>query len=201
MVIEVAVPAAARAVIGDPPGQPVPLQAPDRVFGVQDQPGQPVPPQGLVGVLVAGQPGAARRVADLGVDGPPAGGQVGDLLPAAGAGPGQRRVAAGVAAGQGAGRALGGAEQRPRPGAGADPVLAADHGRDVGAGPGVAGGRDGAPPVAGRPGGGGQPDQVRVGHLVPGEGAGIGGQFGQRAFHARQPKPAAARAAVPVSQR
>jgi hypothetical protein len=42
------VPPAARAVIGDPPGQPVPLHRADRVLGVQDQPGQPVPPQGLV---------------------------------------------------------------------------------------------------------------------------------------------------------
>ena len=34
---------AARAVIDDPPGQPVPLDGADRVVGVQDQPGQPVP--------------------------------------------------------------------------------------------------------------------------------------------------------------
>jgi hypothetical protein len=75
------VPPAARAVIGDPPGQPVPLRRADRVFGVQDQPGQPVPPQGLVVGPVAGQPGAAGRVAEFGVDGPPAGREVGDLLP------------------------------------------------------------------------------------------------------------------------
>ena len=51
MVVEVAVPAAARAVIGDRPGQPVPLQGADRVVGVQDQPGQPLSPQGVVGAL------------------------------------------------------------------------------------------------------------------------------------------------------
>jgi len=75
----------------DLPGQPVPPHRAGRVVGVQDQPGQPVPPQRVVGRLVAGQPGAAGRVAELGVEGPAAGGQVGDLLPAAGAGPGQRR--------------------------------------------------------------------------------------------------------------
>jgi hypothetical protein len=123
---------------------------------------------------VAGQPGAARRVAELGVDGPSAGGEVGDLLPATGAGPGQRRKVAGVAAGEVAGRALGGAEQRSWPGAGADPVLLADHAGYVLAEPVVAGGRDGVPPMAGHAGGGGQPEQVRIGHLVPG--AGIGGE-------------------------
>ena len=73
VVVEVAMPAAARAVIGDRPGQPVPLDGAGRVIGVQDQPGQPVPAQGVVGGLVAGQPGAARRVAELAVDGPSAG--------------------------------------------------------------------------------------------------------------------------------
>jgi len=88
--VEVTVPAPARAVIDDRPGQPVPLRRADRVFEVQDQPGQPVPAQALVGgwsdapAWVAGQPGAARRVAELGVDQPSAGGQVGELLPAAG---------------------------------------------------------------------------------------------------------------------
>ena len=64
---------AARAVIDDPPGQPVPLDRADRVVGVQDQPGQPGPAQGVVGGLDAGQPGAARRGAELGMDGPSAG--------------------------------------------------------------------------------------------------------------------------------
>jgi len=145
VVVEVAVPAATRAIIGDRPGQPVPLHGAGRVFGVQDQPGQPFPAQDVVVGLVAGQPGAARRVAELGVDGPSAGGQVGDLLPAAGAGPGQRRKAADVAAGQVTGRALRSAEQRSRPGAGADPVLLADHAGYVLAGPVVTGGRGGVP--------------------------------------------------------
>jgi len=61
VMVEVAVPAAARAVIGDPPGQPVPLQGTDQVFGMQDQPGQPVPPQDVVGGRgLAPWPGARR---------------------------------------------------------------------------------------------------------------------------------------------
>jgi hypothetical protein len=71
-VVEVAVPATARAVIGDPPGHPVPLEGTDRLVGVQDKPGQPLPPQRVVGGLVAAQPGAARRMAELYVDGPAA---------------------------------------------------------------------------------------------------------------------------------
>ena len=82
---------AARAVIDDPPGQPVPLDRADRVVGVQDQPGQPVPAQGVVGGLVAGQPGAARRVAELGVDGRPPGARSVTCCPQ----PGQGQVSAG----------------------------------------------------------------------------------------------------------
>jgi len=188
VVAEVAVPAAARAVIGDRPGQPVPLQGADRVLGVQDQPGQPLSPQGVVGALVAGQPGAARRVAELGAGRPSAGGEVGDLVPAAGAGPGQRAVAACLVAGEVAGRALGGAEQRSRSDGRADPVLLADHAGYVLAGPVVAGGGDGVPSVPGRPGGGSQLDQVRIGHLGPA--AGIAGELSERLVHARKRRPA-----------
>jgi hypothetical protein len=42
--------------------------------------------------------------------------------------------------------------------------------------------------VPGRPGGGGQPDQVRIGHLGPA--AGIAGELGERVFHARKRRPA-----------
>ena len=92
VVVEVAVPAAPRAVIGDPPGQPVPLHRADRVLGMHDLAGQSVPPGGVVGGLVAGQPGTARRVAVLDMDRPAVRGPVGDLPPAARARPGQRHV-------------------------------------------------------------------------------------------------------------
>ena len=70
------------------------------------------------------------------MDGPSAGGKIGNLLPAGGAGPGQRRIAAGVTAGELRGCVLGGAEQRSRADGGADSVLLADHDGYVHAGPG-----------------------------------------------------------------
>jgi len=59
----------------------VPLHRADRVLRMRDLAGQPVPPP-----LVAGQPGAARRVAVLDMDGPAVGGPVGDVPPPARAG-------------------------------------------------------------------------------------------------------------------
>ena len=106
-------PATARAVIIDTLGQPVPLHRPDRILRMHDQARQPLTPRSGVGGLVGGQPGAARRMAELDMDGPAGGGAVGDLLPAPAAAPGQRGIAA--AAGELLGRVLGGSEQRPRP--------------------------------------------------------------------------------------
>jgi hypothetical protein len=108
VVVEVPVPAAPGAVVDDRGGQPVPLQPAVGGFGAGDQAGQPGLSVGGVGCLVVGQPGTPGRVAVLDVDRPSEGGPVGDLLPAAGAGPGQRRVAA--AAGERFDRVLGGPE-------------------------------------------------------------------------------------------
>jgi len=88
MAVEVPVPAAARAVIGDALAQPVPLHRPGCRFGVQDQAGDLLVAPGILGGLVAGQPGAARGVAVLDVDGSAGRGAVGDPLPACTAGPG-----------------------------------------------------------------------------------------------------------------
>ncbi len=113
--MEVPVPAAALAVILDPLAQPVPLHRADRGFGVQDQARDLLAAAFVIGGLVAGQPGAARAVAVLDVDGTAAGGPVGDPLAALRARPGQRRVAA-LAAGQLFNRVLSGGEQQVRAG-------------------------------------------------------------------------------------
>jgi hypothetical protein len=151
---------------------------------MHDLAGQPVPPPGVVGGLVAGQPGTARRVAVLDMDRPAAGGPVGDLPPAARARPGQRQVVAVLAAGQLVDRVLDDAEQRPRSLAGDEPERAVHHCGRVRVVPGIARGGDGLPPAARRPGRGGQPDQLRIGRLAPA--AEIGRKLGQRLVHATQ---------------
>ena len=127
VMVEVTAPAAPRAVIGDPPGEPVPLHRAARVLRMYDLAGQPVPPPGVVGGLVAGQPGTTRRMAVLDMDWPAVGGPVGDLPPAAWARPGQRRVVAALAAGEFVDRVLGDAEQRPRSLTGDQPERAVHH--------------------------------------------------------------------------
>src|SRR5260370_26503650 len=91
VMVTVPVPAAARAVIGDPLTQPVPLHRTGGGFGVQDQAGKLLAAPLLLGGLVAGQPDAAPRVAVLDVNAPPGRGAVGDLPPAASTCPRQRR--------------------------------------------------------------------------------------------------------------
>jgi hypothetical protein len=66
--VEVAVPAAPRAVILNPLRQPVPLHRPGRVVRARDHPRDPVPAGLVVGGLVGGQPRAAGGVAVLDMD-------------------------------------------------------------------------------------------------------------------------------------
>jgi hypothetical protein len=64
-------------VIGDPLAEPVPLHRPGGASGVRDQPGHLLAAPLVLGGLVTAEPGTARRVADLEVDGPAGGGAVG----------------------------------------------------------------------------------------------------------------------------
>ncbi len=146
--------------------------------------GQPVPPGGVVGGLVAGQPGTARRVAVLDVDRPAVGGPVGDLPPAVRARPGQRRIVAAVAAGEGVDRVLGDAEQRPRPLTRDQPERAVHHRGCAWVVPLITRGSDGLPPAASRPGRGSQPDQLPIRRLTPA--AEIGRELRQRLIHTTQ---------------
>jgi hypothetical protein len=88
---------------------------------MQDQAGDMLAAAFVVGGLVAGQPGAARAVAVLDVDGTAAGGPVGDPLAALRAYPGQRRVAA-LAAGELFNCVMGGGDQQVRTGLAGNPV-------------------------------------------------------------------------------
>ena len=97
---------------------------------MHDQPRQPLAAPLLFGGLVGSQPGAARRVAMLDMDRSASRSAVGDLLPAPGAVPAQRRKLA-AAPGQRVQGVLGGTEQQRRPGLGAFPAGQADHPGDV----------------------------------------------------------------------
>ena len=115
VMVEVPVPAAARAIVGDALAQPVSLQQADRGFGVQDQAQELVAASFVIGGLVADKASTARAVAVLDVGRPSAWGTVGDVLPALRACPGQRRPVA-PAAGEVCDRALGSREQQLRAG-------------------------------------------------------------------------------------
>jgi hypothetical protein len=109
--VEVPVPAAARAVVGDPLAQPVPLHRPDGGFGIQNQAGDLRAAPLVLSSLVPCQPNAARAVAVLDMNRPPGRGAVGNRLPASSARPGQRRMAA-LTAGELPDCFLGGGEQQ-----------------------------------------------------------------------------------------
>jgi hypothetical protein len=146
--VEVPAPAAARAVVGDPLPQPVPLHRADRGFGVKDQAGDLLAAPLVLGGLVPGQPGTARDVAVLDMNRPAIRGPIGDQRPTPRADPGQRRSAP-LPAGNLLNDVLGGREQQFGAGVAADPV---EHAGQVLIGMDAARRSDPGPPAAGRPG-------------------------------------------------
>jgi hypothetical protein len=119
--MEIAMPAAPRAVIGDPLAQPVPLHPSDLGLRIQDQARKPVTVALVIGGLVAGQPRTTRTMAMLDMDRPAGRSTVANQAPAIGAGPGQRRIVV-PAAGDLPDRELGSGKQQLRAGVPGNPV-------------------------------------------------------------------------------
>ena len=174
-------PAAPRAIIGDPLAQPVPLHRADCRLGVQDQARKLVTASTVISGLVPGQPGTPRSVAVLDVGRSAAGRTVGNLAPAVRARPSQRRVVV-PAAGDLPDRVLGGGEQQLGAGLPGDPV---DHPGQILIALDTAGSRHDIPPAPASPGGSRQPDQLLIRHLgLPAERP---GKLGKRLIHSRRP--------------
>jgi hypothetical protein len=175
-----------RLAAADPLVQPVPLYRAGYRFGVQDQAGELLAASFVIGGLVAVQAGAARDEAVLDVN-RPAGSRSVTCCPQSGhpqaSGESGRWPPASCPAAFWVPENSNSAPVSP-----GDPV---DHAGHVVIGHDAAGHRHGAPPAAGRPSRGGQPDQLRV--WYPGPAAEITGEFGQRLFHPRSPRPGSTR--------
>lgn len=92
VVLEIAMPAAPRAIIGDPLAQPVPLYRSGRGLRVQDQARKLIPAPLVIGGLVLDQPCTTRTMAMLDMDRPTGRSTVANRAPAIRADPGQRRI-------------------------------------------------------------------------------------------------------------